>query len=313
MPTMRRGWKSARKNSYGLNVASVLSRAVPLDVWNGKRALTPRIVLAQQDVMARGLSLRFATEHIDEPTDWCCFDDSRHLIYVHREGSPHSMETAQDWGSSVGVPPRVGDIWVVPAGEACMSQVQGGEPAGFCEIAIPVQTVGGAAQVPRIKKRDPLMYQLTEGLARLFGRDDSLARLLKDSLAEALRLHIVDTCVSVRPPRKTGRDVLDPATRSALVEYLEDGLDSEITLDTLAELAEMSVGRFIKAFAAEFHTTPHQYLLDRRIDRAKVMLTTTSQTITEISAAVGFVTPNHFSTAFRRRVGVTPSGYRQNG
>ncbi|MGV0811190.1 AraC family transcriptional regulator [Mycolicibacterium boenickei] len=284
-----------------------------LGVWNGERTLSPRIVLTQQDVVARGLRLRFATEHIDEPTDWCCFDDARHLIYVHREGSPHSMETAQNWGPSDGGPPRVGDIWVVPAGEACVSQVQGGEPAGFCEIAIPVQAVGDAALVPRVKKRDPLMYQLTEGLAKLFDRDDALARLLKDSLAEALRLHFVDTCVSARPLRKAGRDALDPATRSALVEYLEDGLESEITLETLAELADMSVGRFIKAFAAAFHTTPHQYLLDRRIDRAKVMLMTTSQTITEISAAVGFTTPNHFATAFRRRVGVTPSGYRQNG
>ncbi|WP_243858362.1 AraC family transcriptional regulator [Mycobacterium sp. DL440] len=286
---------------------------MPLDVWNGERTLTPRIVLTQQDMVARGLRLRFATEHIDEPTDWCCFDDSRHLIYVHREGSPHSMETVQDWGPSDG-PPRVGDVWVVPAGEGCVSQVQGGEPAGFCEIAVPIQAVGGTSLVPRVKKRDPLMYQLIEGLAKLFGRDDAPARLLKDSLAETLRLHIADTCVSAGPRRATRRrDVLDLSTRSALVEYLEDGLESEITLETLAGLAEMSVGRFIKAFAAAFHTTPHQYLLDRRIDRAKSLLMTTSQSIAEISTAVGFTTPNHFATVFRRRVGVSPSGYRQNG
>ncbi len=287
--------------------------AVPLNVWDGERTLTPRIVLAQQDVVARELRLRFATEHIDEPTDWCCFDDTRHLIYVHREGNPHSMETAQAWGPSDCGPPRVGDVWVVPAGERCVSQVQGGEPAGFCEIAVPVQAVGEAARLPRVKKRDPLIYQLTEGLAELVGRDDAVARLLKDSLAETLRLHIVDTYVSARPARKAGRDALDPATRSALVEYLEDGLESEITLESLAQLADMSVGRFIKAFAVAFHTTPHQYLLDRRIDRAKSLLMTTTQTVTEISSAVGFTTPNHFATAFRRRVGVTPSGYRQNG
>lgn len=286
---------------------------MPLDVWNGERALTPRIVVAQQDVVARGLRLRFATERIDEPTDWCCFDDSRHLIYVHRQGSPHAMETAQDWGPSDCGPPRVGDVWVVPAGEGCVSQVQGGEPAGFCEIAVPVQAVGDAALLPRVKKRDPLMYELTEGLAKLSGRDDALARLLKDSLAEALRLHIADTCVSARPQRNAGRVALDPATRSALVEHLEDGLESEITLETLAELAEMSVGRFIKAFAVAFRTTPHQYLLDRRIDRAKSLLTTTSQSITEISIAVGFTTPNHFATVFRRRVGISPTGYRRNG
>lgn len=223
------------------------------------------------------------------------------------------MDTVQDWGTPDCGPPRVGDIWVVPAGEGCVSQVQGGEPAGFCEIAIPVQAIGGEALVSRVKKRDSLMYQLTEGIAATSGRDDTLAGLLKDSLAEALRLHIADTCVTARPRPKSGHHPLDAATRSALIEYLEDGLESEITLEKLADLAEMSVGRFIKAFAAAFQTTPHQYLLDRRIDRAKSLLMTTSRSITEISIAVGFTTRNHFATAFRRRVGVSPTVYRQNG
>lgn len=283
-----------------------------LDVWDGQRTLTPRIVLAQHDIVARGVRLRFATEQINAPTDWCCFDDSRHLIYVHRQGSPQSMDTVQDWGPPDHGPPRVGDIWVVPAGEGCASLVQGGEPAAFCEIAIPDQAVGGEALVPRVKKRDPLIYQLTEGVAKLVGRDDPMVRLLKDSLVETLRLHIVDTCTaaSPRPRRRPGGD-LDATTRSALVEYLEDGLDSEITLEALADVAEMSVGRFIKAFAAAFHTTPYQFLLDRRIDRAKALLSTTSRGIAEISATAGFSTPNYFATVFKRRVGVSPSTYRR--
>jgi AraC family transcriptional regulator len=283
---------------------------------DGEQPLTPRIVLARQDLAARGLRLRFDTEQVQTPTDWSCFDDSRHLIYVHRQGSLRSMDTDVDWGPTGGGPPQVGDIWVVPAGERRASVVQGGEPTGFCEIAIPAQAVGSAA-LPRVKKRDPLIHQLTEGLATLVGRDDGMSRLLRDSLAESLRLHIVDTCTVARsrpqPRLRPGPDVLDAATRSALFEFVEDGLDSEITLEALAELAGMSVGKFIKAFAAAFHTTPYQFLLDRRIDRAKSQLLRTSLTITEISTAVGFSTPNHFATAFRRRVGVSPSGYRRNG
>jgi AraC family transcriptional regulator len=286
-----------------------------VNVWDGERTLTPRVVLARQEMAARGLRFRFDTEQIQAPTDWCCFDDSRHLIYVHRQGSLQSMETVLDWGHMGGGPPQVGDIWVVPAGERCASLVQGGEPAGFCEIAVPTQVVGAAVLMPRVKKRDPLIYQLTEGLASLFGRDDGMTRLLKDSLAESLRLHIVDSCTVARPRlrRRPGRVALDAATRAVLVEFVEDGMESEITLEALADLAEMSVGKFIKAFAAAFHTTPYQFLLDRRIDRAKSQLMTTSLTVTEISTAVGFSTPNHFATAFKRRVGVSPSGYRRNG
>jgi AraC family transcriptional regulator len=286
---------------------------VSLTVWNDNRALTPRIVVSQQDMAARGMRLRFVTEQVDQPTDWCCFDDSRHLIYVHRQGSLQKMETGLQWEPSSNAVPRVGDIWVVPAGERCASLVHGGEPAGFCEIAIPVQTVGEDALVPRVKKRDPLIYQLSEGLAKLFGREDAPARLLKDSLAESLRLHISDTCAVTRPRRTSGRTALDASTRTFLVEFLEDGLDSEITVETMAAFAEMSVSRFIKAFAAAFHTTPHQYLLGLRIERAKSLLVTTSRSITEISSAVGFSKPNHFATAFRHRVGVSPTDYRRNG
>jgi AraC family transcriptional regulator len=288
---------------------------VSVNVWDGERTLTPRVVVARQAVAARGLQFRFDTERIQDPTDWVCFDDSRHLIYVHRQGSLRSMETGADWGPTGGGPPQVGDVWVVPAGERCASLVQGGEPAGFCEIAIPVQAVGETVLMPRVRKRDPLIHQLIEGLANLFGRDDGITRLLKDSLAESLRLHIVDSCTVDRPQprRRSGPDALDAATRSALVEFVEDGLDSEITLDALANLAEMPASKFLKAFSNAFHTTPYQFLLDRRIDRAKSQLLTTSLTITEISAAVGFSTPNHFATAFKRRVGVSPSGYRRNG
>jgi AraC family transcriptional regulator len=285
-----------------------------LNVWDGERTLTPRIVLARQHLAARGLHLRFDTEQVQAPTDWCCFDDSRHLIYVHRQGNLRSMETGLDWGPMGTRPPDVGDIWVVPAGQRCASVVQGGEPAGFCEISIPTQAVGGAALMPRVRKRDPLVYQLTEGLANLIGRDDGMSRLLKDSLAETLRLHIVDSCMVARPkPRITPRrDVLDAATQSALFEFVEDGLDSEITLKALADLAGMSVTRFVKAFATAFHATPYQFLLDRRIDRAKSQLLRTSLTIAEISTAVGFSTPGHFATAFKHRVGVSPSAYRRS-
>jgi AraC family transcriptional regulator len=289
---------------------------VSLNVWNGERTLTPRVVLARQDVAARGLRLRFDTEQVDDPTDWVCFDDSRHLIYVHRQGSLRSMQTGFDWGPTGGGPPEVGDIWVVPAGERCVSLVEGGEPTAFCEIAIPVQAVGESALVQRVRKRDPLVHQLTEGLANLIGRDDGMTRLLKDSLAESLRLHIADSCTVAqprpRPRRRPGQDALDAGTRSALIEFVEDGLESEITLEALADLAGMSVGRFIKAFATAFHATPYQFLLDRRIDRAKGQLLTTSLTISEICTAVGFSSPSHFATAFKRRVGVSPTDYRRN-
>ncbi|WP_269085948.1 helix-turn-helix domain-containing protein [Mycolicibacterium peregrinum] len=105
-------------------------------------------------------------------------------------------------------------------------------------------------------------------------------------------------------------DILSPATQSKLIEFLEDRIDSSVTLEALARQADMSVPVFITAFRAAFHTTPYQYLLDLRFERAKHLLRYTSRTIAEISALVGFSRPSHFSSAFRRRVGMSPRAYR---
>ncbi|WP_131806204.1 helix-turn-helix domain-containing protein, partial [Mycolicibacterium conceptionense] len=171
---------------------------------------------------------------------------------------------------------------------------------------------GETTLVPRVKHHDPPIHQMVERLHDVADRDDALARLLTDSIGETLRLLITDNYTET-PPRRTEyrANVLDSATRSRLIEFLEDSLDSDVHLDSLAQLAGMPVQGFIGAFRRAFHTTPYQFLLDLRIDRAKTLLLTTSQTIAEIAVSVGFSTPSHFATAFRRRVGISPSSYRR--
>ncbi|MGV0743674.1 helix-turn-helix transcriptional regulator [Mycolicibacterium sp. XJ870] len=280
--------------------------------WNGDRPQTRRIVLGETRMTTRGLSLRYATEQIHTTTDWCCFDETRHLIFVHRAGQLRSMETDLDWGPSGRGVPNVGDVWVVPAGDKCASLVEG-DTAEYCEIAIPDRLLGPTTLIPRVKHRDPLIHQMVERIYAVADRDDAPARLLTDSLGETLRLVITNVC-AVNPPPITERtpQTLDSATRSMIVAFLEDSLDSEITLESLAQLANMPVGGFISAFRAAFQTTPYQYLLDLRIERAKSLLRHTTRTVADISRAVGFSSPNHFATAFRRRVGVSPRAYRGN-
>ncbi|OBG43041.1 AraC family transcriptional regulator, partial [Mycolicibacterium fortuitum] len=204
----------------------------------------------------------------------------------------------------------VGDIWVVPAGDKCASLVEG-DTAEYCEIAIPDQLLGETTLIPRVKHRDPLIHQMVERIYEVADRDDALARLLTDSVSETLRLLLTDM-YTVDPQQRAEHrpDVLDAPTRSKIIEFLEDGMDSDIHLDALAQLTGMSVQAFIGAFRRAFHTTPYQFLLDLRIDRAKTLLLTTQQTVAEIASSVGFSTPSHFATAFRRRVGISPSIYR---
>ncbi|OBB32889.1 hypothetical protein A5792_12635 [Mycolicibacterium peregrinum] len=73
--------------------------------WDGDRPMTPRVVLEHKDVAARGLSFDFATELISEPTDWCSFSDTHHLVYVYRGGAIHSMQTTRSFPAPTGDTP----------------------------------------------------------------------------------------------------------------------------------------------------------------------------------------------------------------
>lgn len=281
-----------------------------LKPWDGDRPMTPRTILKQDVVAARGLSFTFVTERISAPTDWCGADDDNHWLYVYRHGVIRSAQMLLDWGPSGQVPPQPGDIWWRPAGVASSVLMQG-DTAGYCEIAVPRRAIGDPELLPRVKYRNPLIHHLVERIGNVAGRDDTNAQLLMESAAETLRLVIVDSLAVERPRMPDERDTLDVATQSLIIDYLNGSLDCEIKLDSLAQLAGMPVGTFIKAFRRAFHTTPYQFLLDRRIRQAKTLLLTTSLSITEISSAVGFSSPNHFATAFGRRVGVSPRAFRQ--
>ncbi len=80
---------------------------------------------------------------------------------------------------------------------------------------------------------------------------------------------------------------------------------------TLARSASVSRAHFTRSFKRAFGETPHQYLMSRRMERAKALLRTGNLPVTEVCLAVGFTSLGSFSTQFRRFVGDSPSGYRR--
>ena len=73
----------------------------------------------------------------------------------------------------------------------------------------------------------------------------------------------------------------------------------------------MSVSWFIRSFKQYAGTTPMQYLVERRMANAQVLLETTSYNISEIAALVGYDNPLYFSRIFRKQKGMSPSEYRK--
>ncbi|MCV7228059.1 helix-turn-helix transcriptional regulator [Mycolicibacterium komossense] len=283
-----------------------------MQVWDGQRERSDRAVVSARGVQLQGLDFRFVAETVTKPTDWC-FQEPHHVFVIHRRGNLTSMEIDFQSGPSGRCLPRVGDVWVIPAEHRYAALAQGAM-VSFCEIAVPTEVFGDRELIPRVGYADILLHRLVERLAGLIHQDGAAATLFRQSLAETVQLHIAEHYpAQPRPTRPANVEHdLDQRAQQIVIDYLHSELDSRIDLDELAATVDMTASRFLSAFAAAFGTTPHQYLIEQRIARAKALLSATAASITDISMSVGFSTPSHFATTFKQRVGVTPTVYRNN-
>ncbi|MBC7813646.1 MAG: helix-turn-helix transcriptional regulator [Burkholderiales bacterium] len=94
--------------------------------------------------------------------------------------------------------------------------------------------------------------------------------------------------------------------------YIDHHYDAPITLEHVSDAAGYSRYHFIRLFRAVYKQTPHQYLVLRRIKRAKELLRSSDMPITDICVQVGFESLGSFSTLFRRMVGLAPGAYRSS-
>lgn len=92
-------------------------------------------------------------------------------------------------------------------------------------------------------------------------------------------------------------------------ELLDASLDRQVTLFELARHVHLSPYHLHRRFREEVGATPHEYLLQRRLQRARELLAE-GATVTETAEATGFSSPGYFSTVFRRRIGITPTAFR---
>ena len=93
--------------------------------------------------------------------------------------------------------------------------------------------------------------------------------------------------------------------------FIDECYDLPLDLDEISKQACLSRYHFLRLFREAFATTPHQYLIHRRIEKAKELLRSRRLSVTDVCFEVGFQSLGSFSSLFRRCVGYAPVNYRE--
>lgn len=94
-------------------------------------------------------------------------------------------------------------------------------------------------------------------------------------------------------------------------KLMDESYHLPLDLAVISREACLSRYHFLRLFRAKFDTTPHQYLIHRRIEKAKELLKVRSLSVTEVCFEVGFESLGSFSSLFRKCVGHAPTNYRR--
>lgn len=97
----------------------------------------------------------------------------------------------------------------------------------------------------------------------------------------------------------------------AFIGMIYDNIFNDISVEMLAELTNRSLTSFKKEFKRHFNSSPHRWIVDQRLDRAKIMLASTSRTVSEIGAECSFTNISHFIKLFKQRNKETPAAFRR--
>jgi AraC family transcriptional regulator len=141
---------------------------------------------------------------------------------------------------------------------------------------------------------------------------DTGGRLAAESLANLLAVHLIRNASAPRQSAGRTYGALPRGRLRAAVEYIEDHLHVSPSLEQMAAVAHLSPYHFARGFKAATGLPPHQYVIARRVERAKQLLEEGGDlSLAAIGVRVGFSDQSQFSQHFKRLVGVAPGQFRR--
>jgi len=178
--------------------------------------------------------------------------------------------------------------------------------------------VAYAHQAPRAEQLvwphgvlDPIVQHLGKILLSSLEHPLHASKIFLDHILQALNCHFVCSYGGLATSAKRFRGGLSPWQMRRATELLEAHLDGNIALQVVAEACELSVSHFARAFKTTFRRPPYKWLTERRVNRARDLMTSSRLPLADIAARCGFGDQSALNRSFQRIHGVTPGIWRR--
>jgi AraC-like DNA-binding protein len=164
---------------------------------------------------------------------------------------------------------------------------------------------------PGVSKDDRVMRGLAQSLLPAFAHPEQANRLFAEHVMLAAGIHVASAYGAMKAEQRPVYGGLAPWQEKRAIEILDSNLDGEISPRSLAQECGLSASHFARAFRKSMGMAPHQWLLRRRVEKARQAMRDTDASLTDIALACGFADQSHFTRVFGKLAGVSPGSWRR--
>jgi AraC family transcriptional regulator len=261
----------------------------------------------------------YVEEHYQPAWETPEYRQFQHVLLIHGSGEPVAAERMFDGHRRAETIGGENNIVIIPS--MVEHQASWNQESPFSLVLINPDRLNQVAYestgyqpielISQHAMSDPFIQQMGRSLTAELAIDQLGSNLFVESLAAALSVHLLRQYSTWQRPLRQDINGLSSRQLQRAIDYIQAYLATNLTVESIATELAMSQYHFARLFKQSLGIAPYQYVIQQRVDRAQLLLRSTTLSVSAIANQVGFSSQSQMAVQFRRQLGITPNKYRQ--